>query len=104
MTTQTPDTNRQALALRVFEAAICDPSDHLGDALTRWLCIAEDSARCLAEHAREAEATTRQDQMSLSAAAGVAEAIHRASRIGRLLGEAMHRDALKAEQQAQSSI
>ncbi len=92
MTTPTP---REALAQQVFAEAICDPSEHLGDALHRWLCIAEESARCLAEHAREAEAATRQDQLSLAAAAGVAEAIHRASKIGRLLGEAMHREAIR---------
>ena len=104
MTTQTPDPDRQALALRVFEAAICDPSDHLGDALSRWLGIAEDSARCLAEHADTAVRTDTQDQLSLGAAAGVAEAIHRSVKIARLLGVALHREAITAEKQARVSI
>jgi hypothetical protein len=55
----------------VFEAAICCPSDHIGDAQTLWLGIAEQAARCLAEHVRGGGSE------SLAGAAGVAEAIRR---------------------------
>ena len=94
---KTAPIDRSALAVRVWEAAICDPTDHLGDAQAAWLQLAEDAARCLGEQVRK-------DPESQAAVAGTLDAIRRAVMIGRILGEAMHHQALAVERQARESI
>jgi hypothetical protein len=86
MATSTP--NRDDLARQVFEEVICSSSDGLGDALDLWLSIAEGASRCLAERAQEA-GKAKTDDMHLPSAAAVAEAIHRAVQIARIVGRAM---------------
>lgn len=89
------NSERETLALEVWDEAICQPTDDVGDAQALWLKIAEDASRCLIEHMR-----SKNGPESFAAVAGTVEAIRRSVMIGRILGEAMHREALQADRQA----